>query len=130
VNPVTKLVAWLLALVLFALPTAALGSCRGGAAMPCQRGSEHCPMMYAHQDAGGQASETPAGDGSCCQVSSGPETSARLAINQERRTSVPALSWQPAVTGAALVPTPVESPPAPVFIVDPSPQALLCTFLV
>jgi len=128
VNPVTKVVASVLALVLSGMPVAALASCRSGTAMAGHCGGEHCPMMPAQQNASTQGSGAPSGGGSCCQVSSTPETSAKLAINREGKTSAPPLNST--VIAAAPVAMSVETPPAPAPAVKPFSRALLCTFLI
>ncbi len=127
-NRFGKLAAATLALLLFGTPLVALVNCTHKAALARHCGGEHCPMMRARQHSGAQVSEAPAGDGSCCQMSSLPPSSAKPAVTNEARVSLqPASSQTLVVAPPAVV---ASAPPVAVLAASPSPQVLLCTFLV
>lgn len=128
-NRSVKLAATVLALVLFAMPLAALAKCQSGMAGHC--GGEDCPMMHARQHSETQISEAPSGDGSCCQISSLPSSSTKPAVTNEARASVePPSSQSPTIVAAAPIMASTTGPPVAPLAVGPPPQAVLCTFLV
>ena len=128
----TKFVAALLAIVLFGPSFLAVANCSAKLAMAGHCGGEHCPMMlHARQQANTQVSEAPSGKGSCCKVTTIP-----VATHEPATTPISQVTIEPNGIQAATVPAPVTSAPASAVRNDvllaaaPSPQALLCTFLV
>ena len=131
-NRFVKLAAAMLALMLFGTPLVALVNCSPKAAMAGHCGGEHCPMMQARQHSDTQISEVPSGDGSCCQVSNLPPTTAKPAVTTESRTSLQLPSSQIlAFAAAAPMLAALQGPPVESLVaVGSPPQAVLCTFLV
>lgn len=128
-----KFVAAWLTLMLLSTPLVGLANCSPKLGMPGHCGGDHCPMMMMHarQQANTQVSEVPAGKGSCCKVTAIPLATLTPAITPGSQVTV-----QPNDIQAATVSGPLLLAPAPAMGNDvwaaavPSPQALLCTFLV
>lgn len=129
-NRAIKLVAAMLALVLFGTPLVALVNCSSGTAVAGHCGGEDCPMMQGRQTSGVQISEVPSGDGSCCQLSSLPPSQASPAVTNEGRVSVQPGGSQTLLIAALPTVASIQGPPATVVAVGAPPQAVLCTFLV
>jgi hypothetical protein len=133
VKHLTKLVAALLLLVLFGTALVAVANCSPKLAMAGHCGGEHCPMivMHARQQANTQVSEIPSGKGSCCKVTNTPVAIFTPAIAPGSQVTV-----QPDDIQTGTIPGSLLSTSAPAILTDvsatiaPSPQALLCTFLV
>jgi hypothetical protein len=130
VNRFVKLAAAMLALMLFGTPLVALVNCSPKAAMAGHCGGEHCPMMQARQHSDTQISEVPSGDGSCCQMSSLPPSTAKPALTNEARVSLQPADSQTFAIAAAPIMASTAGPRMAILAVGPPPQAVLCTFLV
>lgn len=126
-----KLVALLLAVVLFGTPLLALARCNAKLAAAGHCGGEDCPMMmHARQATTTQFSEIPSGDGSCCKVSALPEKAMKLAVTQARVTAQPLPAAETFVSPVPVVLSLAEGVPVPLLQPNFSPQAVLCTFLI
>ena len=125
-----KLAAASLALILFATPLAAFANCGAKAAMAGHCGGERCPMMHARQQSNIQISEVPSDDGPCCQMSTLPPGAAKPAVTNEVRILLQPATAAASATALAPVVGQAPGPPAAVPAVGPSPQAVLCTFLI
>ena len=128
-NFISKVVASMLALILLGMPVAALSSCRPSTAMAGQCGGEHCPMMHARQNSSALVSEAPSGDNSCCRVSSLPQAPVKEAVARGRTSAQPLIA-QTTIMAVTPVSMLAETPPKSDPVVNPSSQALLCTFLI
>lgn len=126
-----KLVALWLAVGLFGSPVFALANCSRKVAKAGHCG-EDCPMMmHTRQATTTELSETPSRDGSCCQVSTLPESAIKLALAAQAKTSLQLPTATQAVSAIMpAVPSLVKDVPAKVLSPSPSPQAALCTFLI
>jgi len=131
VNRRFKLVAMLLSLVLFGSPLVAVANCNPKVAMAVHC-CGHCPMMmpgHMGRTATYQVSATPMADGSCCQVSNPPESTAKPTTVPEVKTFVSSSTPQTVAAFMPVVSSPAEGPPATILFPSMS-QAVLCTFLV
>lgn len=126
-----KLVALLLAVVLFGTPLLALARCNAKLAAAGHCGGEDCPMMmHARQATTTQFSEIPPGNGSCCKVSTPLEKAIKPAVSQAETTAQPSPTAETFVSLVPAVSSLAESVPVPLLQPNFSPQAVLCTFLI
>lgn len=132
VDRLFKLAAATLALVLFGTPVVALVDCSPNAAMVRHCGGDDCPMMRARQQSGTQVSQAPSGDGSCCQISNLPPSNQQPAMTTVSRTLLSMPGSQGIVLSAAVpILAAGQGPPVQSLLaVGPTPQAVLCTFLI
>lgn len=88
-------------------------------------------MMQARQKAGLQLSETPSGDGSCCQMSNQPAGTMTPGTAPEGRAAAQVAELQPVPMAAMAFAVEMSSRFRDSALpISASPQALLCTFLV
>lgn len=124
----TRLGAFLLALLLAALPLAALAKCLPSASAKAHC-PDDCPMMQGN--AAGHKLQAVAPGGDCCQISSDkrPQSSpAQLPTAGSAKAAPPAA---PQILAAAPASVPAHAVAAPVrSSCGAAHQALLCTFLI
>ena len=122
-----KLVASGLVLILLAMPLSALGSCLWNM-VPAEHCTPHCPMMTGHASSD-TVQEAPA-NGSCCQVSAAKPTPASMpqAPTDSSTGMAPTLYVSTLDAPSAVVE--FHPPDLTIRASAPSPQAVLCTFLV
>ena len=122
-----KLVASALVMLLLAMPLSALGACLWHMA-PSEHCTPHCPMMRGRTPS--FSIQEASSDGSCCQVSAAKPTQVSLAL----APSASNFGVAPASSVSTLdAPSAVVEFHPPDLIIRasaPSPQAILCTFLV
>ncbi len=122
-----KLVASALVVILLAMPLSALGSCLWHM-VPAEHCTPHCPVM------GGQAPsfsiQEASADGSCCLVSAAKPTPASVpqAPSGSSIGAAPTFSVSTLDTPSRIVE--LKPPDLTIRVSVPSPQAVLCIFLV
>lgn len=130
-NRLFKLVALLLAVVLFGTPLLALARCSAKLSAAGHCGGEDCPMMmHARQATTTQLSGIPSGNGSCCKVSTLPENAIKPAVTQAKAALQLSATVQTPSAIVPLVLSLAEGAPVPLLEPSSSPQAVLCTFLL
>ncbi len=120
-----NLVASALVVILLAMPLSALGSCLWHMA-PAEHCTPHCPMMSGQ--APSFSIQEASADGSCCQVSAAKPTSVPQAPSGSSIGVAPTFSISTLDTPSRIVE--LKAPDLTIRACVPSPQAVLCTFLV
>src|SRR5581483_1391221 len=122
-----KVVTSGLVLILLAMPLSALGSCLWHMA-PAEHCTPHCPMMSGH--APSFNIQAASADGSCCQVSAAKPTPASVpqAPSGGSIGVVPTFRVSTLDTPSAVME--FQPPGLTIRASAPSPQAVLCIFLV
>lgn len=122
-----NLVASGLILILLATPLSALGSCLWHM-MPVEHCTPHCPMMSGPASSA-TIQEAPA-NGSCCQVSAAKPTPASMPQATTDSGTGVAPTFSISTLDAPSRVAEFKPPDLTIRASAPSPQAVLCTFLV
>jgi len=122
-----KLVASALVMILLAMPLSALGACLSHMA-PSEHCTPHCPMMSGRTPS--FSIQEASANSSCCQVSAANPTpvSLPLAPSASNIGVAPTSSASTLDTPSRVVE--LKAPDLTIRASLPSPQAILCTFLV
>ena len=122
-----KLVASALVMILLAMPLSALGACLWHMA-PSEHCTPHCPMMSGQ--APSFSIQEASADSSCCQVSAAKPTPVSVPQAPSGSTigAAPTFSVSTLDTPSRVVE--LQPPDLTIRTSVPSPQAILCTFLV
>ncbi len=122
-----NLVASALVVILLAMPLSALGSCLWHMA-PAEHCTPHCPMMSGQ--APSFSIQEASADGSCCQVSAAKPTPASVPQAPTGRSTGVAPTFSVSTLDAPSAVVEFHPPDLTIRASAPSPQAVLCTFLV
>ena len=122
-----KFVASALVVILLAMPLSALGSCLWHMA-PAEHCTPHCPMMSGQ--APSFSIQEASADGSCCQVSAAKPTPASMPQAPTDSSTGMATTLHVSTLDAPSEVVEFHPPDLSIRASGPSPQAVLCTFLV
>lgn len=122
-----KLVAAGLVLILLAMPLSALGSCLWHM-VPAEHCTPHCPMMSGH--APSASIQEASANGSCCQVSAARPTPASMPQVPTNSSTGVAPTFSSSMLDVPSAVVEFHPPDLTIRVSVPSPQAVLCTFLV